>query len=66
MKRGKIVYSTNKNLHIEEEEDVVIDKNDFIVSVCFEKKGRAGKGVTIIRGIERNLNTLKDLAKEIK
>ena len=65
MKKGGIVYSTNKNLHIEEEE-VEINKNDFIVSVCFEKKGRAGKGVTIIRGLEENPNTFKSLAKEIK
>ena len=65
MKKGGIVYSTNNNLHIEEE-DVAIDKNNFIVSICFEKKGRAGKGVTIIRGIKENPNTLKKLAKEIK
>ena len=65
MKKGGIVYSTNKNLHIEEEK-FEINKNDFIVSVCFEKKGRAGKGVTIIRGLEENPNTFKSLAKEIK
>lgn len=65
MKKGGIVYSTNKNLHIEEEE-FEINKNDFIVSVCFEKKGRAGKGVTIIKGLEANPNTFKSLAKEIK
>ena len=65
MKKGGIVYSTNKNLHIEEEE-FEINKNDFIVSVCFEKKGRAGKGVTIIKGLEENPNTFKSLAKEIK
>jgi translation initiation factor 1 len=65
MKKGGIVFSTNKNLHIEEEE-CAVSKNDFTVSVCFEKKGRAGKGVTIIRGIEEDSNTLKSLAKEIK
>lgn len=65
MKKGGIVYSTNKSLHIEEEE-IEINKNDFIVSVCFEKKGRGGKGVTIIRGIEETPNTLKNLSKELK
>tara|TARA_B100000530_G_C15697002_1_gene384451 strand:+ start:40 stop:363 length:324 start_codon:yes stop_codon:yes gene_type:complete len=67
MKKGGIVFSTNKNLHIEEEEEeCAVSKNNFTVSVCFEKKGRAGKGVTIIRGIEEDSNTIKNLAKEIK
>jgi len=65
MKKGGIVYSTNKNLHIEEEE-FEVNKNDFIVSVCFERKGRSGKGVTIIKGLKENPNTLKCLAKDIK
>ena len=66
MKKEGIVYSTNKNLHIEELEELEVNKSDFIISVCFEKKGRAGKGVTIIRGVEGNQNMLKSLAKEIK
>ena len=38
MTKGGIVYSTNKNLKIEEETYSTIDKSEFIVSVCFEKK----------------------------
>ena len=66
MTKGGIVYSTNKNLKIEEETYSTIDKSEFIVSGCFEKKGRAGKGVTIIKGVQGSPNTLKKLAKEIK
>ena len=66
MKKGGIVYSTNMHFNIQEEEETEVNKSEFIVSVCFEKKGRAGKGVTIIRGVEGNPNTLKSLAKEIK
>ena len=66
MRKGGIVYSTNKHLNIEENEDSIIDKKDFVISVCFEKKGRVGKGVTIIKGIKATPSTLKKLAKEIK
>tara|TARA_B100000427_G_scaffold273436_1_gene241151 strand:- start:1 stop:324 length:324 start_codon:yes stop_codon:yes gene_type:complete len=67
MKKGGIVYSTNHNLRTTNSPDYQdVKKNDFILSICFEKKGRAGKGVTIIKGFEGNPNKLKELSKEIK
>tara|TARA_B110000444_G_scaffold150821_1_gene141154 strand:- start:2733 stop:3056 length:324 start_codon:yes stop_codon:yes gene_type:complete len=65
-KKGGIVYSTNLDFdnNIEEEEDNQYD--DFILSVCFEKKGRAGKGVTIIKGFIGQSNILNELGKELK
>ena len=66
MKEGGIVYSTNKDLEYQLEENHPTSNKDFILSVCFEKKGRSGKGVTIIKGFEGTSITLSHLAKEIK
>lgn len=41
-------------------------KGDGIVRLCRETKGRKGKGVTIIKGIDRPQNELKVIAKELK
>ena len=67
MKEGHIVYSTNKNLKPTfQEEKIEFNKKQFTLSVCFEKKGRKGKGVTIIKGFFGSEDQLKDLGKEIK
>lgn len=41
-------------------------KNDGIIRVGKETKGRKGKGVTIIKGMPLSLEKLKELAKELK
>ena len=67
MKKGGIVYSTNntfKNTYDVDEAHKISD--DFILSVCYEKKGRSGKGVTIIKGFQGDPALLPKLAKEIK
>ena len=66
MKHGNLVYSTNKNLKSESEQYSEIKKTDFTLSICFEKKGRGGKGVTIIKGFKGNKKILEKLGKEIK
>ena len=66
MKEGGIVYSTNKDFVTKPEEIHNISQKDFTLSICFEKKGRGGKGVTIIKGFEGNPIELAYLAKEIK
>tara|TARA_B100000963_G_C22581171_1_gene650908 strand:- start:979 stop:1296 length:318 start_codon:yes stop_codon:yes gene_type:complete len=63
---GQIVYSTNSSIYHDDEEDSNLSKNDYFIEVCFEKKGRAGKGVTIIKGFLGNKEDLNSLAKEIK
>ena len=63
---GQIVYSTNSSIYNEGEEDLNFSKNDYVIEVCFEKKGRAGKGVTILKGFLGNKEALNSLAKEIK
>ena len=41
MKKGGLVYSTNRDLELNLiEEDALFNKDDFTISVCFEKKGR--------------------------
>ena len=66
MKEGGIVYSTNKDFVNKSEEINNKSNKDFILSICFEKKGRGGKGVTIIKGFEGSPIELAYLAKEIK
>ncbi len=41
-------------------------KNDDIVRIGIEKKGRKGKGVSIITGIPIEHHALRDLAKQLK
>ena len=67
MKKGGLVYSTNSNLDLKSinEETDCLDSN-LIISVCFEKKGRKGKGVTIIKDFPGNSIQLALLAKKIK
>tara|TARA_Y100001968_G_C19062080_1_gene574250 strand:- start:28 stop:351 length:324 start_codon:yes stop_codon:yes gene_type:complete len=67
MKKGGLVYSTNRDLELNLiEEDALFNKNDFTISVCFEKKGRKGKGVTIIKNFKGNKIELALLSKKIK
>ena len=66
MKKGGIVYSTNKDFEHQLEGNHHSSTKNFILSICFEKKGRAGKGVTIIKGFEGNPIELAYLAKDIK
>lgn len=41
-------------------------KNDGVVRVSRETKGRKGKGMTIITGVPLHLDGIKDLARELK
>ena len=67
MKEGNIVYSTNKNLKPTfQEEKTDYNKKNFTLSVCFEKKGRKGKGVTIIKGFYGTEDQLEELARDLK
>ena len=65
MKKGGLVYSTNPSIKLEKthNEDYA-NKGDFILSICFEKKGRAGKGVTIIKGFKGSHEQLNLLSKK--
>jgi translation initiation factor 1 len=67
MKNGGLVYSTNQDLDLNQREtDDHYTKNDFILSICFEKKGRKGKGVTIIKDFKGSVIELGLLSKKIK
>ncbi len=43
-----------------------LSKGDGIVRICRETKGRKGKGVTLVTGVDRPEKELKILAKELK
>jgi translation initiation factor 1 len=52
-----------KGIQIEEED---IPKNEQSIRVHLEKKGRGGKIVTLIKGLEENEETLKAYTKSLK
>lgn len=43
-----------------------IDKGAQVVRIHLEKKGRGGKSVSIVKGIDADKDYLKDLAKSLK
>tara|TARA_Y100000994_G_scaffold195814_1_gene165417 strand:+ start:57 stop:380 length:324 start_codon:yes stop_codon:yes gene_type:complete len=67
MKKGGLVFSTNPHFElVKEDHENHICKSEFTLSICFEKKGRAGKGVTIIKGFKGTNKNLNLLSKKIK
>ena len=67
MKKGGLVYSTNQDLNLNQTKvDHQYVKSDFVLSVCFEKKGRKGKGVTIIKDFKGSSIELGLLSKKLK
>ncbi|MDR1895880.1 MAG: translation initiation factor [Prevotellaceae bacterium] len=67
--RLNVVYSTNPNYSYEYEdkeelETLAPEKQKLIV--CLDKKQRAGKKVTLIKGFTGSVEDLKELGKEIK
>ena len=66
MKKGGLVYSTNPNIDLNTKKHDDDEHDDSILSVCFEKKGRAGKGVTIVKGFRGSNIVLGLLSRKIK
>lgn len=63
---SSLVYSTETG-RIDPEKDVAeAPKGDGIVRIHRETKGRKGKGVTLIKGLELSLEDMKVLAKQLK
>lgn len=76
-KNSRLVYSTEAPLFCErcgkkrnkckcEKKTVATPKGDGIVRISRVTKGRKGKGVTLITGIDKPENDLKILAKRLK
>ena len=67
MNKDGLVYSTNPNLDFSKQNS---QDEDYIekctLSVCYEKKGRAGKGVTIIKGLGNSSLKLALLSQKLK
>ncbi len=67
MKKGGLVYSTNLDLDLNLKKDEPnLKKDEYTLSVCFEKKGRKGKGVTIIKDFPNNSIEVLLLSRKIK
>ncbi len=68
MKKSTLVYSTDQG-RIKPEKDASDQqplKEDGIIRIQRETKGRKGKGVTLITGLPLSNDNLKTLAKKLK
>ncbi|CAI8384697.1 MAG: Uncharacterised protein [Flavobacteriales bacterium UBA4585] len=66
---GGIVFSTNSEFEppaFEEGDEESLKPSEQLLELYFEKKGRGGKQVVIIRGFQGNEKELKDLGKVLK
>jgi len=61
-----LVYSTDGGKIDKPKEKKVAPDGDGIIRLHRETKGRKGKGVTLIKGLQLDEKALKALAKEIK
>lgn len=63
---SQLVYSTDAGRIEPSKEEPAPPAGDGVVRITRQTKGRKGKGVTIITGIEKNEVELKQLAKQLK
>ena len=67
-KREGLVYSTNPNFHLDDDEEEVTEHraSKETLWVHFEKKHRAGKKVTLVSGFKGTMDQMKELGKLLK
>lgn len=65
-KESRLVYSTDQGRIKEASPTGAADTGDGIVRLMRETKGRKGKGVTLITGLDLPAPALKALAKQLK
>ncbi|GAA6152415.1 stress response translation initiation inhibitor YciH [Pseudoteredinibacter isoporae] len=65
-KHSRLVYSTDQGRINPEEASASAPEGDGIVRIMRETKGRKGKGVTLVKGLQLEPAELKKLAKKLK
>lgn len=70
-KKGRInvVYSTDRDFEYKHEEDTIqetLPPQQQVLKVLLDRKGRAGKTVTLIKGFRGSEDDLKMLGKKLK
>jgi len=65
---GGFVFSTNKDFDLSNEDENIEtpDNNKQYLEIHLDKKNRAGKIATLIKGFQGSEEDLKDLAKKLK
>ncbi|MGB0895052.1 MAG: stress response translation initiation inhibitor YciH, partial [Parashewanella sp.] len=61
-----LVYSTETGRISQQQTQVTAPKGDGIIRIHRDSKGRKGKGVSVIRGLELEASDLKALAQKLK
>jgi translation initiation factor 1 len=65
-KNSRLVYSTETGRIKPKADTAPKNSGDGIVRITRETKGRKGKGVSLVAGVDLDEKGLKDLAKELK
>lgn len=65
-KNSRLVYSTDQGRVKPQEESDSAPEGDGIVRLMRETKGRKGKGVTLVKGLQLEPAEFKKLAKRLK
>ena len=65
-KNSRLVYSTATGRVKPEKEKTERPKGDGIVRIQKETKGRGGKAVSVVKGLDGDDKTLKDYTKKLK
>lgn len=65
---GGFVFSTNKDFDFDQhqEDETTLDPKDQFLEAHLDKKNRAGKVATVIKGFVGSADDLKTLGKELK
>jgi translation initiation factor 1 len=66
MSENRLVYSTQTGRIQNKEQNKPLLKTDGIVRIRLETKGRKGKGMTTVTGLELSDKALKDLCSQLK
>ena len=66
-KNSRLVYSTDRGrIKPEKVEPEIVKQGDGTLKIRLETKGRKGKGVTTISGLQLDTNEVQQLAKRLK
>ena len=65
---GGFVFSTNQNFEFETEDETTetLPNNQQLLEIYLDKKNRAGKIATLIKGFKGTEDDLKEVAKKLK
>lgn len=62
----QLVYSTERAVMLPENSTTLLPKGDGVVRVQYQRSGRKGKGVCVIKGLDLDMTQMNELATMLK